>query len=111
MRKRRSAAPIAERSIWVKPAAGPRRAVTIRIGKPYQVGRADWACPVALVGLHAKLDDVHGADSFQALMLAQNLARTMLGYFIEDGGAVLSGRAGKPTTFDSLFVAGVLGRA
>lgn len=45
--------------------------------EPYCIGQDEWACAVALPGLHSKLADQHGVDAFQALMLAQNLAYTL----------------------------------
>ena len=61
-------------------------AIEIRFGKPYRASDVDWACPVAVDGLFSHLADQHGADSFQALMLAQNLARNLLIEFVKRGG-------------------------
>lgn len=62
--------------------------IVVRIGEPYRTKDSDWACPVAVDGLQVTLADQHGVDSFQALMLAQRLARTLLEGFIADGGVL-----------------------
>lgn len=82
--------------------------VTVCIGQPYCISEDEWACPVALHGLHSKLRDQHGADSFQALMLAQKLAQMLLVYFVEDGGQLLDAREGKPVDVTTLFQKGIL---
>ena len=78
---------IAQRAVvWVKPD-GKRIPVTLLIGKPYRASDVDWACPVAADGLYAKLADIHGIDSFQALVLAQRLLRQLMNGAVEDGGS------------------------
>src|SRR4029079_4440595 len=62
--------------------------IEIRIGQPYRASDVDWACPVAVDGLYAGLADQHGVDSFQALMLAQSLARDLLRDFMAKGGVL-----------------------
>jgi hypothetical protein len=64
-------------------------AVSVGIGQPYCISDDEWACAVDLSGLHSNLRGQHGVDSFQALMLAQNLAYTLLAYFVEDALAKL----------------------
>ena len=59
--------------------------VTLRIGKPYRASDVDWACSVEAEGLFERLADIHGVDSFQALVLAQGLLRTLLRGQISDG--------------------------
>jgi hypothetical protein len=80
--------------------------IDVQIGCPYEVSADEWACPVHLVGLYSKLTDQHGVDSFQALMLAQHLARTLLSGFIEDGGTLRDSPGGKPIDIQSMFTAG-----
>jgi len=82
--------------------------VTVCIGQPYCISEDEWACPVALHGLHSTLRDQHGADSFQALMLAQKLAQVQLAYFVEDGGQLLDAPEGKPVDVATLFRKGIL---
>lgn len=83
-------------------------AVSICIGQPFCIGEDEWACPVALPGLHSNRGGPHGVDAFQALMLAQNLACTLLTYFVEDGGRLLDAPGGSPVDVKALFQKGVL---
>jgi hypothetical protein len=80
--------------------------ISVRIGCPYQITPDEWACPVELAGLRANVHDAHGIDAFQALMLAQNLARTLLAYFVEDGGRLSGSPEGKDVDLKALFSAG-----
>jgi hypothetical protein len=82
--------------------------VTVCIGQPYCISEDESACPVALLGLHSKLRDQHGADSFQALMLAQKLAQMLLVSFVEDGGQLLDAPGGKTVDVAALFQKEVL---
>jgi hypothetical protein len=81
--------------------------VVIRIGRPYQVSDAGWACPVLIEGLNSRLPDIHGIDSFQALMLALKLGRSLLEVFVEEGGKLSWPGSGKGTSVDSLFHSGL----
>jgi hypothetical protein len=69
---------IAERKLVCVDPDGSRTLVVIRLGAPYTSSDGDWACPVALEGLEARLVDIRGEDSFQALMLARRLALRLL---------------------------------
>ena len=69
---------IVERYVICERAGGERLRVTLRIGKPYRASDVDWACPVAAEGLFESLADIHGIDSFQALVLAQGLLRNLM---------------------------------
>jgi hypothetical protein len=60
--------------------------IRVYVGEPYRVNDVSWACPVAVEGVHEKLADMHGIDSWQALLLAVELARSRLEHFIETGG-------------------------
>jgi hypothetical protein len=82
-------------------------AVSVCIGKPYRIGDDEWVCAVALSGLHSRLRDQHGCDSFQALMLAQNLASTLLAHFVEGGGRLLDAPGGSPIDVRALFQKGI----
>lgn len=77
---------IAERRLFAVSAKGEKLALHIAVGRPYRVDNVSWACPVSIEGLHAKLHDAVGIDSWQALSLATGLTRQLLGYFLEDGG-------------------------
>jgi hypothetical protein len=75
----------------------------IEIGLPYQLSDSEWACPIALYGLYDRLHDQHGGDSFQSLMLAQNLARMLLSDFVEKGGTLLDAPGGVSVSIERLF--------
>ncbi len=77
---------IAYRSIYAVSQDGGSRMVCLSIGAPYQISQDEWACAVGLSGLHESLHDIHGADSWQALQLAAQFIRKLLGYFVEEGG-------------------------
>ena len=62
-----------------------------------------WACPVSIEGLHAKLHDAVGIDSWQALSLAMGLTRQLLGYFLEDGGKLYWEEGGDEVILNDLF--------
>ena len=81
--------------------------IEIRIGQPYRASDVDWACPVAVDGLFSRLADQHGVDSFQALMLAQNLVRTLLSSFVEDGGVLRDEDGNSVVDVERLFAGGV----
>lgn len=82
--------------------------INVRIGSPYQVSSEEWACRVCLDGLHTRLSDTHGVDAFQALMLAQNLARTLLAGFVDQGGQLFDSDAGAKLDLQKLFTSGIL---
>ena len=78
---------IAQRELMCVKPSGERTAVTVRIGVPYPASDVDWACPVELEGLHPRLSDIHGVDSFQALMLAQALLCRLMLQVVDEGGS------------------------
>ena len=43
-------------------------------------------CPAAVDGVDTRLADMHGIDSWQALLLAISLVRSRLEHFLETGG-------------------------
>src|SRR6266498_1520113 len=67
---------------------GERNQVIVEIGRPYRAAGGEWACPVAMRGLHNTLQDVRGQDSLQALCLAASLVRMLLTGFVEGGGKI-----------------------
>jgi hypothetical protein len=97
---------IAERKLYLKNTDEEVNEVNLSIGQPYQKEDGSWACPIQLKGLFEDLSDVSGEDSFQALMLAQNLARTLLNALAEKGWNVYSFE-GKEVDVDILFQVGV----
>ena len=68
---------------------GDRFEIVLEIGAPYQCGPEEWACPVALRGLHDKLRDMRGAYALQALCLALRLAFSLLADFTTERGKIL----------------------
>jgi hypothetical protein len=77
---------IASRTLLAIDANGREFELTVAVGEPYEVSEREWACPVSVQGLHDRLRDIHGIDSWQALQLAYQLIAQLLSYFIEDGG-------------------------
>lgn len=84
--------------------------IRIGIGQPHPIAGADWACSVALEGLHDHLSDQRGIDAFQSLMLAQKLARTLLLDFVERGGILRDGHDSDNhgVSIENLFGGGTL---
>jgi hypothetical protein len=88
--------------IAVKPN-GQEIQVNLRIGFPYEVTPEQWACPVAVDGLHSGLADQRGIDAWQALQLAQSLQAQLLGYLLEEGGNLLWRDTREPLQLRELF--------
>jgi len=70
-------------------ADGAERTVTARIGRPYDTGQGDWACPVETEGYRGRGSDIVGLDSLQALSLGLSYVRMQIEGFIEGGGRIL----------------------
>jgi hypothetical protein len=85
--------------------AGDRseRALTVRIGRPYEVSESEWACPVETDGLYGRHPDIHGADSLQSLWLASSLVRRLLEDFVANGGKVLHSGDRTDVTLSAMF--------
>lgn len=100
---------IAERTIYAVDNNGRGFEMRLMIGRPYESDPTYgvWACPVALKGLHGSLSDIYGDDSWQALMLARDLLKRLLTYFVEDGGQLFSEEGGSEINIEALFDAGV----
>jgi hypothetical protein len=94
---------IASRTIVAEDAAGRKFEITVRIGSPVQLDEDEWECAVAVDGLHEDLRPQHGIDSWQVLMLAQNLARMLLKYFVEDGGTLHGKNSNEPIDLLTFF--------
>jgi hypothetical protein len=98
---------IAERVIWAVDKNSRGFDIALMIGKPYQITdtpNGDWACPVALIGLHGAPRDIRGVDSWQALTLAQEVLRVLLELFVESGGKLFWEKDGEEITVESLFL-------
>ena len=98
---------VAERRIVLAREGQEDSVITIRIGIPYEVDAFQWSCPVALDGLYERLVDLSGVDSFQALMLAQSVLRTLLKAVVEEGGRLVSLGEREDIDIDVLFDKGI----
>lgn len=94
---------VAEKDLVGIYPTGEKMIIKIRIGRPYPVEEGNWACPVAIPGLYDKLRDIRGVDSFQALVLALSLARSLLEAFVEDGGRLLWPNTEEEAVLSELF--------
>ncbi len=94
---------VAEREIFVIFPKGEKKKLNISLGKPYQTGANDWACPVLLEGMYKNLQDVHGIDSWQALTLAMSLIQQLLRGFLADGGKVYWEEGGEEISLKDIF--------
>jgi hypothetical protein len=82
--------PVATLALRYTDPKGSASRILIAIATPYQRGARDWACPVAIDGLHAQLPDVHGASSLQALCLGISLVHSLLEERLSKGGTFLT---------------------
>jgi hypothetical protein len=97
---------IATRELTGIDSTGREFPIKLAIGSPYQEGM-DWRCPVLLEGFLSIQPSLVGVDSFQALMLAQRLARQYLTAFVEErGGRLLDAPGGNTVSVEALFGAG-----
>lgn len=97
---------VASRNLGARDPGRGQFSIRIEIGQPYRCAENDWACSIALDGLYEHLFDQHGTDSFHALMLTLNLARTLLNDFVREGGQLFDVPAGTQVDVDSLFATG-----
>jgi hypothetical protein len=81
-------APIATRTVLAIEPNGWEFCLTLGVGRPYEISPGEWACPLFMEGLHERLVDQHGVDSWQILQLAYQLIAQLLGYFVQDGSAL-----------------------
>jgi|ERR1700733_6394133 hypothetical protein len=99
---------IATRELTGVDSTGREFQIKLAIGSPYQEGM-DWRCPVLLEGFLSIQPRLVGVDSFQALMLAQRLARQYLTAFVEErGGRLLDCPSGGDVSIDALFNGGLV---
>jgi hypothetical protein len=100
---------IATRDFTGIDSSGREFAIKLGIGAPYRMDGGDWACPMAIEGLHSlRKDGIVGVDAFQALMLAQRLAKQLLESHIQKGGQILDGPGGSPVSVEHIFSSGSL---
>ena len=57
---------------------GDLRSLKVRIGKPRQLSESDWVCPLAVEGLLEGPTELHGVDSWHALMVGVRFLREIL---------------------------------
>lgn len=100
---------IATRDLTGIDSSGREFSIKLGIGAPHRIDGGDWACPMAIEGLHSlKKDGIVGVDAFQALMLAQRLAKQLLEAHIQKGGQILDGPGGAPVSVERIFSSGSL---
>jgi hypothetical protein len=98
---------IASRRFHAKRPNGEQFEIELGVGRPVKCSDIDWKCGVILKGLYSQLADQHGVDSWQALMLAQNLALQLLSEFVEDGGELMDVESGLVVArVDEIFTRG-----
>jgi len=95
--------PIAKRIIFAIDKDGREFEIRAALGLPYETESGDWACPVALEGLHGGLPDMYGVDSWQSLVIAIKTIHTTLSYFVEDGGKLYWDKGGEELSVAELF--------
>ncbi|WP_374563695.1 hypothetical protein [Ideonella sp.] len=79
---------IARRSFLAIQPDGQSIRVTVQIGLPYEVASEEWAVPVSMEGLHDRLGDLHGLDSWQVVQLAFEFIVQLLEHFVRGGGSL-----------------------
>lgn len=94
---------IAERIVYAVAKDGHGFQIRLMVGQPYQEEAGNWACPVSLDDFQGRLHDVRAEDSWQALILAIRLAKTLLGFFIQDGGRLYREEGGEEMSLNELF--------
>jgi hypothetical protein len=98
--------PIAEKVIYAVDKDGRGFDIGLQIGPPHRIDspHADWACPVAMIGLHGRFPDMQGVDSWQALILAVDLVQKLLATFVEvQGGKLYDQKGGVELTVAEAF--------
>jgi hypothetical protein len=94
---------IAEREIFAISPKGEKKKLHIALGKPYQVIKDEWTCPVQIKGLYENLRGINGIDSWQALTLAMILIHQLLSYFLENGGKLYWKEGGEEISLKEIF--------
>ncbi len=94
---------IAETILFAVDEGGREFEVRAVVGVPYETETGNWACPVALEGLHEKFSDIHGVDSFQTVVLSLKLVFNFLMFFVEGGGKIYREKGGGEISVRELF--------
>ena len=100
---------VASRKLLAIDKNGHEFELTVAVGEPYQTSGSEWACSVSIQGLHERLPDMHGVDSWQALQLAYQMAARLLIDFTDNGGRLFGVEEGERVTPRELFP-GLAGR-
>ena len=85
---------IAEREIYSITPEGEEKIIYVALGRPYEVGKDSWACPVVVRGIYVVRRDIVGSDSWQALNLAIRLIEQCLNYYVFNGGKLYWSKGG-----------------
>ena len=94
---------VAQTTLYAIDKDGREFDIYVMVGLPYETEFGAWACPVAIVGLHGRLHDIYGNDSFQSLILAIKLIHNLLIAFVNDGGKLHLEKGGETISVDELF--------
>ena len=70
--------------LWLR-HDGAEVLITARIGTPYQIDEATWACAVELDGVDSRYPDLFGEGSIQALNMALRMVATRLAHLLDMG--------------------------
>jgi hypothetical protein len=100
--------PIATRQLLYVSPQGEHRNVTLSVGMPHEHPDGGWACPVALDGFFADLNEIRGEDAWQALTAAIAFLAQLLTGLVERRGGSLRYPGDESTEVDlsRLFVGG-----
>lgn len=79
----------------------------IQIGAPYKKDDWEWACDIEVPGIQ-KRTPVHGVDSFQSLILALNVLKTILEKFEKHGGTILFPDDKERISVEEIFAHGLI---
>jgi hypothetical protein len=83
--------PIATLELVELTPGGERRAIRVEVGRPRIDPGGSWVCPVLITAIDAKVRDIHGADSMQALCLALGFAHRILQSVLDRGSRLVDG--------------------
>jgi uncharacterized protein DUF6968 len=93
--------PIAKIELIAVSPDGSRFSIDIEVGTPYKDPKYEraWRCPISMKGLHNRLPDLGGGDSFHALCIVMNFVRRQLEHLQIDGVRLLTVENGKESDF------------
>ena len=94
---------IASRRLRARSPDGAEFEIELGVGRPVKCAEDHWTCGVALKGLYDRLADQQGVDPWQALTLAQALARQLLQGFVEQGGKLMDRETAAAVKVEDIF--------